>query len=68
MTLRLVSSPKCPMCNLQVPTGGLETVTRFAWASAVFNLVMIKSIWHRTDLLVGSLIELGGFGRAAPCV
>ena len=54
MTLRLVSSPKCPMCNLQVPTGGLETVTRFAWASAVFNLVMIKSIWLVPIFLLGA--------------
>ena len=44
MTLRLASSPKCPMCSLHVPIGGLETLTRFAWASAVVSLVK-KSIW-----------------------
>ena len=33
------------MCSLHVPMGGLETLTRFARASAVVSLVIIKSIW-----------------------
>ena len=54
MTLRLASRPKCPMCNLQVPMGGLETFTRLACASAVLSLEMkIKSIWLVPIFLLG---------------
>ena len=42
--------------NVQPPSahGGLETFTRFAWASAVVSLVMIKSIWLVPVLLFGA--------------
>ncbi|OLQ04851.1 hypothetical protein AK812_SmicGene12106 [Symbiodinium microadriaticum] len=53
------------MCNLQVPTGGLETFTRLAWVSAVLSLVIIKSIWLVPVFLFGAWLNWVGCGGPA---
>ena len=56
------------MCNLQVPTGGLETFTRFCLGVCRIESGDDKVDLARSDLLVGGLVELGGLWRTAPRV